>query len=276
MEKTKRIVDSLIEIDPNWKEVQGYISNIEKYDNKDPGSAIGQCKGLMEAIFKTITKTNKHNYLINTFEEASKVLKLEESYENVITPFCIFINKTRNKLDKNAHPKDIATLSKNKKAMSDAETYFWIALTDNVASYILDCYKKLTTYNKNKKLNDWFDESGGKPNLDESGDKSNSWMLFKNEPDKYSLFAELQNSSNFSYTSQIVEKFRAGEYQFSDIEIKVLRKIYVSNHQIYYLVQNYLHKYDNLLIKEFFELISKKQDLFTKDEFNEFFERFKT
>lgn len=284
MEKTKSIVDSLIETDQNWHELQNYILNIEAYckENKDPGGAIGQCKVLMEAIFKTIIKEcgekgmdskRRFNLLQNTFDQASNVLKLEESHKNVIKPFCKFINETRNKLDGNAHSKDIKTLNKNKTAMSDAETHFWIALTDNIASYILDCYKKLMTYNENEVLNDWLDESGGKP----TGDKSNSWILFKNEPEKYSLFAELKNSQEYAKTTRIVEKFEEGKYQFSDIEIKVLRKIYVSNSQVHGPVQHYPTWHKNHLIKEFFKQhILKNKDLFTKDELNEFLKLFKT
>ena len=261
MEKTKRIINILIKRDENWDELQVFISNIEKYANTDPGSAIGGCKSLIEAIFKTITKKknsdNRNISLADRFNQVSKVLQLEESYKNVIRPFCISINEIRNKHDRNAHAQDIKTLSEAKQVMSDAETHFWIALTDDIASYILDYYEKLMTYKKNEELNDWLEPNG--------------WKLFKNEPDKYSLFAELKNSPNFEETTQIIEKFGKGKYQFSDIEIKVLRKIYVSNSQVYRPVQDYPNMYGNRRIKEFFEeAILERRDLFTEDELNEF------
>jgi len=288
--------NDFIQQNSKWQVLEPYILRIESYVTDNPGLVIENCKSLIESIFKTIiveveNKTAdelKNDDIGNLNKQVRTILQLDErGYSKIIGSFSSAIAQFRNSYGEISHGKDIYTLEENRNALFEDEVNFLLATTDNIAYFLLSYYRNLypslaekmkkMEYTDNAEFNEWFDETVPVVIIKDV-ELSPSQILFEHDIEAYksylleyqevdSLIEELRISPNFAFTHQIINKFSQHQ-EFSRYQVHKIWEAFIQNNQVHWIA-------NDSDVKEFFyPIILENQDLFSKNELDNFLSYF--
>lgn len=184
-----------------WGPLEGYISRIETYRDKDGVLVLENCKALVESICKTILEDlgesiavgeNLNNLVSKTCNKLACLPNTGELARSFVT-VANKLGEFRNSFSEIGHGRSVYQLEENRKKVTLATTQFMIATIEQLAVFLITVYQeeypqhiqKQLRYEDNQGFNERFDEENNLVQIGDYGPYSPSEVLFLIEKNAY-------------------------------------------------------------------------------------------